>query len=73
MFRGYIKFHCTECGNNFMAPDFEYAASIYSMPQPCPKCHSIRTLPKHCLAWPIIKQSYLKLYKSIWERYENKN
>ena len=56
-----------------MAPDFEYAASIYSMPQPCPKCHSIRTLPKHCLAWPIIKQSYLKLYKSIWERYENKN
>lgn len=32
MFRGYIKFHCTECGNNFLAPDFEYAASIYSMP-----------------------------------------
>lgn len=36
MFRGYIKFHCTECGNNFMAPDFEYAASIYSMPSHAP-------------------------------------
>lgn len=72
MLRGFIKFHCTECGNNFIGPDIEYATTIFSMPLRCPKCQSIRTLPKHCLSWPIIKQSYLKLYKSIWERYENK-
>lgn len=73
MLRGFIKFHCTECGNNFIGLDIEYAATIFSMPLRCPKCQSIRTLPKHYLSWPIIKQSYLKLYKSIWERYENKN
>lgn len=72
MLRGFIKFHCTECGNNFIGPDIEYAATVFSMPLRCPKCQSIRTLPKHCLSWPIIKQSYLKLYMSIWERYENK-
>ena len=29
MLRGFIKFHCTECGNNFIGPDIEYAATIF--------------------------------------------
>lgn len=37
MLRGFIKFHCTECGNNFIGPDIEYAATIFSMPLRCPK------------------------------------
>lgn len=28
-----------------MALDFEYAATVYSMPQRCPECGSIRTMP----------------------------
>lgn len=72
MLRGFVKFHCTKCGNNFIGPDFEYAATIFSMPLRCPKCQSIRTLPKGHLTLPIIKLLYLKLYKSIWERCVNK-
>lgn len=69
MLRGFIKFHCTECGNNFIGPDIEYAATVFSMPLRCPKCQSIRTLPKGYLTQP----NNLKFYKSIWDRWENKN
>lgn len=32
-----------------MALDFEYAATVYSMPQRCPECGSIRTMPNGVL------------------------
>lgn len=38
-------FRCSKCGKFFMAPDVEYYATIYSVPQPCKRCGSIRTLP----------------------------
>jgi len=46
MYRGEILFKCSECGEEFMAPDIEFFASAYSMPQPCPKCGSMKTKPK---------------------------
>ena len=66
MFRGIIKFHCTECGCNFNAPDYEYAATVYSMPQPCPKCESWKTRPANLLG-----KLQEETYRRIWERMEN--
>jgi len=45
MYRGEIKFKCNKCGTEFMAPDIELNATVYSVPQPCPKCGSIDTQP----------------------------
>lgn len=73
MFRGITRFHCTECGNNFNAPDYEYAATVYSMPQPCLKCGSIRTLPKRFYSFPwIFLPLALMAYKNIWKNMQTK-
>lgn len=65
MLRGTIKFKCTSCGHKFMAMDFEYAATVYSMPQRCPECGSIRTMPNGVLN--IFNKS---AYEKIWEEME---
>lgn len=65
MLRGKIKFKCTECCHKFVAADFEYAATVYSMPQRCPECGSIRTMPND------IHNLFNKgAYKKIWEEME---
>ena len=65
MYRGKNIFRCTQCGKIFVAPDFEYAATTYSVPHPCKRCGSISTLPiYHILStW---------FYKEIWEDMEKR-
>lgn len=67
MLRGMITFKCTTCGNKFVAPDIEYAATVYTMPQKCPQCGSIRTRPAGLLGR--MKQG---VYERIWEEMERK-
>ena len=73
MVRGKTLFICTECKKVFMAPDVEYGAMVapdveygamvYSVPMPCKRCGSRRTLPIfQLLAYPV--------YKDIWETME---
>lgn len=38
MVRGTTYFKCPKCGKVFKAPDVELAATVYTMPQPCPVC-----------------------------------
>lgn len=45
MVRGTTLFICTECKKVFLAPDVEYSAMVYSVPMPCERCGSRRTLP----------------------------
>lgn len=58
-------FICTLCGKIFVAPDFEYAATPCSIPQPCKRCGGIRTLP----VYHILLKS---IYKKIWEDMETR-
>ena len=65
MLRGVTTFTCIRCGHHFIAPDIEYGATIMSMPQPCPRCGSIRTRPRGLVGW-----LYRSAYKSVWDRWE---
>lgn len=65
MFKGMTLFKCTQCGKHFKAPDIEYCATTFSMPQPCPKCGSIRTRPVSLFG--TLKD---QMYEGIWERME---
>lgn len=65
MYRGKNIFRCTQCSKIFVAPDWEYCATVYSAPQPCKRCGSIRTLP----VYHILFKSF---YKSIWEDMEKR-
>lgn len=47
----------------FFAPDIEFCATIYSVPQPCKRCGSIRT-------YPLLGFMYKSFYKEIWEQME---
>ena len=66
MVRGTTLFKCTECGNHFTAPDIEWMATTMSVPQRCPKCHSIRTRPSR-LASVLSSDS---MYEKIWQEME---
>ena len=66
MVRGTTLFKCTECGNQFKAPDIEWMGTTMSVPQPCPKCHSIRTRPSR-LASVLSSDS---MYEKIWQEME---
>ena len=68
MLRGITTFKCTQCGAKFPAPDIEYMATAYSMPQKCPKCGSWRTRPVS-----LFGKLTEGVYRKIWERMENKN
>lgn len=66
MYRGIITFRCADCGKRFKAPDIEYMATVYSIPQPCPKCGSIRTLPAG--GFGLFGLRHKDVYKEIWEQ-----
>lgn len=66
MVRGITLFVCTKYKKLFIAPDIEYGAMIYSMPIPCKRCGSIRTLP-------VTQLFYRSVYKGIWETMEKNN
>ena len=66
MYRGMTTFKCSECGAEFSAPDIEYMATMYSTPQPCPKCNSRRTYPSGLFGW-----LFRPAYKMIWKSMEN--
>lgn len=65
MLRGVTTFKCTQCGAKFPAPDIEYMATVYAMPQKCPKCGSVRTRPAGLLG-----KLTEGVYRGIWERME---
>lgn len=65
MLRGITTFKCTQCGHTFKAPDFEYMAMVYSTPQKCPKCGSIRTRPAG-----LFGKLTEGVYRRIWKRME---
>ncbi len=67
MLRGTITFKCTRCGKHFRASDIEYAATVYSMPQPCSHCGSVRTRPAELLG-----KLQEGVYREIWRRMEGK-
>ena len=67
MLRGHITFKCTNCGEKFTAPDYEYCAMRYSAPQKCPKCGSIRTRPSG-----LFGKLSERAYRSIWKRMESR-
>ena len=69
MYRGLTLFHCTQCGNDFKSHDIEYCASALSVPQRCPKCGSVRTIPDFWIDAGGIESS-MQLYTSIWEEIE---
>ncbi len=62
MVRGKILFKCTGCGKRFWDLDIEYMATIYSVPQRCPYCHSFRTRPSRWMSLT----SYNSIYEKIW-------
>ena len=62
MYRGLALFRCTNCGHFFKSYDIEYGATSFSVPQRCPKCRSVRTLPG------ILSRK--KDYEKIWEEIE---
>ena len=71
MYRGLTFFHCTQCGNDFKSHDIEYCASALSVPQRCPICGSVRTLPDFWIEAGGIA-SGIQLYTSIWEEIEER-
>lgn len=66
MIRGKRLFICDRCRKKFMAPDIEYAATTYSVPQECPYCSSHNTMPYSLLAC-----LHKTVYRKIWENEEN--
>ena len=74
MIRGTTLFICTQCKKVFLAPDVEYHAMALSVPMPCERCGSIRTMPMKGLFVdsinpdkPLEQQLYLySMYQDIW-------
>lgn len=64
MQRGNTHFKCSDCGKVFKAPDVEYMATSYSVPQPCPQCGKCHTFPLR--NWPLGK----RLYRQIWKEHD---
>lgn len=61
MYRGLTTFECTNCGHVFKSHDIEYRATAFSVPQRCPQCGSVRTMPGF---------GGENVYKHIWEEIE---
>ena len=62
MYRGLTIFNCTNCGHEFKSHDIEYCMTSFSVPQRCPNCGSIRTLPYY---------ESKGGYENIWEEMEH--
>ena len=69
MYRGLTTFNCNNCGHEFKSHDIEYRATTFSVPQRCPKCGSVRTMPNFWIEAGGIESS-TRLYSSIWEEIE---
>ncbi len=67
MMRGFREFKCDECGNTFTAMDIEWNATVLSMPQKCPKCGSMHTMPASLGSLLGKLNPERKLYQKIWE------
>ena len=63
MYRGLTIFKCSNCGHTFKSHDIEYRASALSVPQRCPKCGSVRTMP-------VLGIGDENSYKRLWEEIE---
>ncbi|MBR1513770.1 MAG: hypothetical protein IJ622_05710 [Bacteroidales bacterium] len=61
MYRGLTTFTCTRCGRVFKSHDIEYHMTAFSVPQRCPECGSVRTVPFG---------GGEEFYKHIWEEIE---
>ena len=79
MVRGTTLFICTQCKKVFLAPDIEYDAMCLSVPMPCERCGSRRTLPMKLDLFafsdklnpnkPLKEQLlYYSSYEEIWKR-----
>ena len=84
MERGTTLFICTECKKVFLAPDVEYRAMDFSVPMPCERCGSIRTMPLRISISskydnlnpnrPLEMQlDHYSIYKDIWETMEKQD
>lgn len=69
MYRGITTFGCTACGHQFKSHDIEYRATAFSVPQRCPKCGSVRTMPGFWIDVDYMKTG-INIYESIWEEIE---
>ena len=65
MYRGIIKFVCNDCGNKFKAPDIEFNATFYSVPQPCTKCGGMHTKPARFFNFLSLSENFI--YKLLWK------
>lgn len=61
MYRGLTTFTCTNCGHTFKSHNIEYRMTWLSVPQRCPECGSVRTVPFG---------GGEESYKHIWEEIE---
>lgn len=61
MYRGLTTFKCTNCGHLFKSHNIEYKATWLSVPQRCPQCGNIRTMPINGTE---------STYKPLWEEME---
>ena len=61
MYRGLTTFECTNCGHTFKSHNIEYKMTVLSVPQRCPQCGSVRTMPIY---------SEENTYKPLWEEIE---
>ena len=84
MVRGTTLFICTKCKKVFLAPDVEYRAMDFSVPMPCERCGSIRTMPLRISISskydnlnpnrPLEMQlDHYSIYKDIWETMEKQD
>ena len=69
MYRGITTFSCTACGLQFKSHDNEYRATAFSVPQHCPNCGSVRTMPGFWIE-PDFCETGISIYESIWEEIE---
>ncbi|MBR6847410.1 MAG: hypothetical protein IKM74_04695 [Bacteroidales bacterium] len=61
MYRGLTTFECTNCGHTFKSHNIEYKMTWLCVPQRCPQCGSVRTMPIY---------SEGNTYKPLWEEIE---
>ena len=62
MLRGVTRFKCDVYGHTLRAMDFEWQATVYTMPVPCPNCGSRHTMPVSFFGC-----TNRETYKKIWE------
>lgn len=65
MVRGIIKFVCNDCENKFKAPDIEWNATVYNVPQPCPKCGGMDTKTARFFNFLSLLENFT--YKRLWK------